>query len=677
MVTLPALTPAPVGAAEDDEPSPLTVELGRLSPSTIPDRGRIIMAGTVRNDSDETWSAINVHPVVSATPMTDREQLTAAAASEATAEIGTRLYGPDQFDPIGDLLPGQRMPFRISLRAEDLPHTPGVYWIGVHALGQNAEGRDEFADGRARTFIPFVPDDATSSVALVVPIRERVRRDDVGRLLNTSDWSETLADDGRLERIAALLNTSGGVAATMLVDPAVIDAVGSLAANNPALSLGEAPAEEPTESPSESPSPSRSLDRLGPTDRANAARWLAQVQAAASFQTVLGLGYADPDTSALARRRPALLRLATEESATAFERLGIAALPTVAPPSGWLDEDALGSIAADTMILVSDHAAPRTRTQWRTPTRQDLVFTDAQASSGGPGPTEPLDALAVRQRIVSDAALRALAGAKSPMVVALPDDWDPGARWEAADFFGGLNLPWLDLVPLRRAPAETTPSFGAALGYPISERRAEIGLANVAAARTLISTATVMGQLLRSTNDVRHGLTGIALDAVSSHARRDRVRAREQVLATDSTMRARLDKVSVIGTDFVTLSGGSGTLTVTLVNQLDQPITVGIEPRVSSSDVHIEAPEPLEMAPGQRTVLRLGARAASIGVHEVTLTPVTTKGAQLGTPLTFNLRTSQVGRLIWAILIGGGVLLFVMILRRIRRGIRKHRWRGQ
>jgi len=199
----------------------------------------------------------------------------------------------------------------------------------------------------------------------------------------------------------------------------------------------------------------------------------------------------------------------------------------------------------------------------------------------------------------------------------------------------------------------------------------------VSAARSLVSTGAVLGQLLRSTNDARQGLIGIALEAVSSHARRDPARARAEVLATNTAMRARLAKVSVIGTDFVTLSGGSGTLTVTLVNDLDQPITVGIEPRSSSPDVRIHTPEPLEMAPGQRTVLRLKATASTIGVHEVTLTPVTSEGTELGTPLTFSLRTSQVGRLIWGVLVGGGALLVVMILRRILRGLREHRWRGQ
>jgi hypothetical protein len=703
---LPVLGSAPAGAArvaQDDAPAPLVVELTRLTPSTIPAKGRIVLAGIVRNASDETWSAINVHPFVSGAPMTSRDELSAAAESDPETEVGTRLYQVGQFAPIGDLAPGQSATFRISLKAGDLARSgvisgaPGVYWIGVHALGQNATGRDGLADGRARTFIPLVPPDARTSVALVVPLRERVRRDHLGRLLDTSDWSQTLADDGRLERIAALLNSAAGLPTSVLVDPAVIDAVASVAADNPALSLGKEPTEgpsdspsgSPSESPSESPvetpgeppggtvSPSRSGDRLGPVDRANAARWLAQVKTASSWQTVLGLGYADPDAASLARRRPATLALAAKESASAFKRLGVDAIPAVAPATGWLDDEALRSIADGTMVLVSDHAAPRTRTHWRTPEQQDLVFTDEQASAGGPGPTDPLEALALRQRIVADAALRAQEGSTSPMVVELPDDWDPGTHWQAADFFEGLNQPWLDLVPLGRAPAGTTPTFDAALGYSAAERHDEIGLANVSATRALSTTANVLGDLLRSTNDIRHGLNGIALEAVSYHARRDPVNARNQVLAVNTTMRDRLGKVAVVGTDLSTLSGGSGTLTVTLVNGLDQPITVGIQPRTSSPDVRIAATKPLDLAPGQRTVVRLRAKASSIGVHEVTLTPVTADGAELGTPLVFTLRTSQVGKLIWGILVGGGGLLVVMILRRIRRGLREHRWRGQ
>ena len=98
------------------------------------------------------------------------------------------------------------------------------------------------------------------------------------------------------------------------------------------------------------------------------------------------------------------------------------------------------------------------------------------------------------------------------------------------------------------------------------------------------------------------------------------------------------------GTDFVTLSGGSGTLTVTLVNGLDQPITVGLRSRTDSPDVKIETSDPVEPRPRQRTTIRLAGAPAASGVHEVTLFPVTDRGRAAGQPFTFSLRTSQVGQ---------------------------------
>jgi hypothetical protein len=80
------------------------------------------------------------------------------------------------------------------------------------------------------------------------------------------------------------------------------------------------------------------------------------------------------------------------------------------------------------------------------------------------------------------------------------------------------------------------------------------------------------------------------------------------------------------------------------------------------------------MQAGERTTLRLRV-SSGVGVHEVTLSPVTTQGENAGTPLTFGLRTSQVGRLIWYIIIAGGILLAVMIVRRIILRIRLNRWR--
>ena len=673
-----ALLPwTPASATDDDSrTTPLTVRLVRMT-AVVPAKGSIVLAGTVTNDSEDVWRAVNVHPFMSGSPMTTRDELAAAAATDPRSDVGNRLTGAGQFAPLGDIQPAQTLPFQIRLPVKDLPITQrqGVYWIGVHALGQGDSGARGVL-GRARSFIPLVNDKAAhTSLAVVVPVRAPVRRDTKGHLRGASAWSDDLGPDGRLGRIAGFVDSAGPTPLTMLLDPAVLDAVSDLAEDNPALSLGKPVKPGPSGSPS--PSPSRSGGRLGAGDSARASEWLTEVTTAARRHVALGLGYADPDIASLIRQGSPLYALANRLSAQTFKSLRIDAVPAVAPPTGWLQDDAIARLKQQTTVLVSDHAAPRTRTRWRGPGGQDLVFTDQQASTGGPAPTPALDALAVRQRVLADAALRTADNADGPMVVELPPGWDPGPDWQSADFFSSLDQPWLDPVALGPNTNRATPTFSAALGYPGAQQRLEIPVPNITAARALAQTTTALSQLLQSENTVAHDLAGIALGSVSVNARADVVEARLQVLDTNTAVRKRIGKVEVLGTDFVTLSGGSGTLAVTLVNGLDQPVLVGVDPHSSTSSVRIARARPAKLAPGERTVVRLKARASSIGVSRVTLTPVTQDGTELGTPLAFSLRTSKVGKTIWFVLIAFGALLVVMVLRRIRRGLVEHRWKGR
>src|SRR4051812_44443012 len=131
-------------AAEEADPTPLSVTMTLLSPSTMPAKGVITMSGTVRNDSTEDWTDINVAPFVSSTPITTRDELAEAAASAPDAAVGDRLTDPGLQVLVGDLAPDQEATFTVRVRVDALPISgaPGVYWIGVHALGTGTAGRD-------------------------------------------------------------------------------------------------------------------------------------------------------------------------------------------------------------------------------------------------------------------------------------------------------------------------------------------------------------------------------------------------------------------------------------------------------------------------------------------------------------------------------------------------------
>ena len=470
----------------------------------------------------------------------------------------------------------------------------------------------------------------------------------------------------------------------------MLEAVQTLGAGNPARRMTQA---SPGASGSPSPDPDGGADggadgasagaqgSTAPSDQPSdaasvAARdWLSRLQSQAQTprNRVLDPGYADPDVAALTRHLPDVLEESTALGGTTFDRLGIDARSAVAPADGLLPTSALGSIDQGSTVLLSDDARPSSDTGSRSrrtaPSGAPIVLSDSAAGSGGPAPGPTTSALAERQRIVSEAALRAQAGDRAPLVVSLPADWDPGADWQDADFFGGLDQPWLSLMPLDTSDAAPTLRN---LRYPASAVRAELGEDQLGAISSLRSTSKRYVDTLSRPAGTAARLRRLVVESASYHERGDAsapVRTRALAAGLDD----RLAKIKVVGSDFATLSGGSGSIVVTLVNDLDQTARVGLAVR-SSADLRITAPGPVTLLPGQRTTVPLSASSENNGVRSVVVTPVTAQGQSIGTPMRFSVRSSQVSLLVWGVIAAGGLLLVVMIVRRAtRRGLHRDR----
>ena len=704
-----AAAAGPRTAESQQQATPLKVALTSMTPGVVPRKGVITLTGRVTNASEDEWRGVNVAPFVASSPITTRDGLAEAVATAEDVYVGDRVIDARYNTALGDLAPGKTASFRLRLPVTALGATPapGVYWIGVHALGTSPDGRDDAADGRARTFIPLLsPSMARRSsvpVSMVLQLRERVRRDPAGRLNGPGRWVALTSSDGRLSRLADFAASAGSNPLTWVLDPAVLDALGDFAGGNRSLSLGSSdssssPAASPSPPESASPSPTPSAPaRVGAPEESQRDRArvvLDGLVSSARANTLLATGYADPDVAALARRQPDLIARANKLAARRLQARDLLGSPTVASPDGAFDADLLAQLSTDSLLLLSDRGDLEDPVSARVPTGQGVVFTDARASAGGPAPAAALNPLALRQRILSEAALEILSPSgpatsgstpgstpgstggsaqPRPLVVSLPAGWDPGRDWRGADFFSTLaETGWVRLAPVPRG-ASTTYTKG--LGYGPDQRQEEVGDANVAATRTLVRTGAVLGDLLDTTNNVDEVLTGAALAASSYSARVRSRKVVEQTQALDSAVRAQMSRVSVTGTDFVTLSGESGSLTVTLVNQMKQPITVALRVETSSPEVHVQTPGPVSMQPGQRTTRRLEVTSTGPAVHEIRVYPVTDKGDDVGSVFVFSLRISQVGQLIWYILGAGGTLLVVLIVRRIVLRIRNHRWR--
>ena len=238
----PGASAAAAAAHPADPEQPLVPRIRSISPDYVPDKGPIEIKGTVTNVSDRTWTAINVHGFMGDTPITTSEALSEATDTPTDAYVGDRITVPGTFDSISSLAPGDEASFTVRLPHSALPvTTAGVYWFGVHVLGDDGRGGPRIAVGRDRTFIPYVPADALGAgaqedAALVVPIRAGVTRAADGSVLDPDAWRQSLRS-GPLHAAVTTGASAQGRPLNWLVDPAVTDVVRRLAHGNPKRTL--------------------------------------------------------------------------------------------------------------------------------------------------------------------------------------------------------------------------------------------------------------------------------------------------------------------------------------------------------------------------------------------------------------------------------------------------------
>ena len=702
LTSLPLLATAlggPVSAdarAKAEGQDPLEITITGLSPSVIPRRGPVELFGTITNVSDETWSLINLYPVVSHTPITNAHDLEVGAQTDPAVVVADRIIDndPATHDLIDELAPGSSAQYSLTVPHDVLmaniaqPAAAGVYWLGVQALGQTTEGRNTSeglaADGRARSFIPLLPRQTDQvRAALVMPIRHSVTYNRNGRLGGIRRWARDLAPGGRLDNLLDFAAAAPPGAVTWLIDPSVLEAVRRIGAGNPPRDLGPVSdqSESPSESPEESASDSATVGGAGnaAVRRDNNARlareWLDRVVAQTRDDAVLGLPYGDVDMAAANDLDPQVAVRGLAMSASSFQELGIDAEPTVAPPSGYLSAISVAGLDNDVTILASDAvlAKPPELPPDKLADHPGVVTVndhtvhlyDASASLGGPGPNNPLGDLAVRQRLVSEAALRSISHSTDPLVVSMPADWNPGAA--RPGLFSDLDDSWLSLVPLPSL-AQVDPPLVAAddLVYPEREITLELDGGNFDAAERLFRAGATLQSVLNESSTIEREVAAQALTTTSYYMRANPTRAAVDAAEARRTIQRLFKRIQISAPPYVTLSSTSGRFRVDVRNDLEQPVSVKIKSLVDD-ELEIDGPARIGVEGNRITSVFLQVRSTGLGVHQVKLVLTDEEGTRLGPAADLPIRSSQSGRVIWVIIGVGAALLFGAITLRLFR----------
>jgi hypothetical protein len=145
-------------------------------------------------------------------------------------------------------------------------------------------------------------------------------------------------------------------------------------------------------------------------------------------------------------------------------------------------------------------------------------------------------------------------------------------------------------------------------------------------------------------------------------------------------VQADTKKVRIIGRTLITLSSSSGTIPVTVTNDTDQSVIVGllVRPRVPTR-LTTTTPAPISIGPGRKATIRVPAMAYANGITQVEVRLMTAAGVPYGPPVTLRVNAASFGTAGVSILLGLVIILFTAAgVRNIRRllAARRHLWRG-
>ena len=717
----PAPLPAPAAGAPDRYEPALEVTIDSMTPSYLPESGPIRVTGSVTNVDDVPWTTVNLYSFFGDAPLTTEAELAEAARSNPLVFAGKRITEESASDSVGDLEPGETSRYSLTV-ARDLLRTTGdgVYWFGVHAMGESEDQpRDDVADGRARTFLPFRSAETKGSVktALVLPLRGYLPYAPDGSLDQLPRLGRTLSIDGRLRNLVDFAASAGTLPVSLLVDPALPDAVRRLAQGNPPRSITPTPASsgEPTPSGSPSGSPSELTsesasqsasesadaatsedagagagseegdaagDQSGASTSADqdtldaASGWLGRFAEAAGGSELITLPYGDLDVPAAAAHRPSAYDLARSRPGRVLSTLsGDAAaapsdlLPAVAAPSGYLDPRGFQLLEPGTTVLLTDEAFGGEAPGVANIEGHRVAVTSSGAADGGPGPGDRYTSLQLRQRILSEGLARLLTPGRRPLVVLMPPQWEAD---DASAFFTGLDTSWIDQTTVRDAISRTGRAVPVGdLTYPEAQLRRELGPASFEVFDDLVAAGDTLQNLLTRNSGVATTVTDQALAGLSYGARDVPLAARAEMRRSTATIEAELAKVEISAGPGVTLSSSDGGFAAVITNGLDEPVTVGVVASSAGNGIEIAPVEPVEVAADSRATIVLDAHANRAGVSNVTLQLTDVEGNVLGASDTLPIRSAQVSKVIWLILGTGLGLLFLAIIGRLVRRVRR------
>ncbi len=680
LIAVPAAA-APAQVSTEDAPAPsvrvVVDTFGPLLPGpddTIRIRGRLI--STARTELTD----VSVQVRRSTSPLEARKQVTQISESAMSPETGDPdrqvLYSTRTV--VADTLPpGGRRSFSLRIPASQLGLTSaGTYVLGIEAIGRES-GVDEFdtRKGILRTFLPWYPPGSEITPIDLVwlwPLADWPARTADGILLD-NQTPTALSDGGRLANLLAV-GSKHRSTVSWIADPALLQTASVMTRGYQVQQDGTV--------------------FIGDREE-QAQAWLTGLAAATRTTGMRSLPYADVDASAVTRAD-----MSNDVVRSVTQGPGIATAAVGAPvpgdlywaPFGRIDRPSLNVLASAgvTDLVLSADAMPPTDESQSTEGLATAVLPTSVGSMRvvltDPGLTRTLglpqrgasDVIVARQRFLAETALIAETlpdGQSARSVVAAPDSvrWSATASLVSPLLRATRNAPWLSPLTLAELLDSPPPSTSRERGgYGEKARDAELDAAYMARVARVSDQLDTFTSVIDNPTGISEPFAEALLRSESSAWRNEVQTGNALVASIGAQLVEETARVRVLSEGTITFSGDTGRVPVTITNDLDRSVTVGLVLRARPAlRLSSEPLTQIRIDAGRMTSVDIDARVIGGGPLTVDVQLLGPDGQSYGSPATITVTSTAYARAAAYVVAAAFVAILVFVVVGVIRRIRK------
>lgn len=654
---------------------PMTLSIDDVSPATLTVGRPIEVSATVTNNSSRTYTRLRASLWMPSTPASQRAGLTEITSVPTSRPQGSRLDSHTL--AVGNLAAGESQEFSIKVPYDDLGldlgttgTQAGVYPVSVSVEASYGPVSDTMV-AADRTLVALPPLDTSRmhgvSSVLMVPVSAPVVR-----LVNGDFVDERLGESlatGRLRHVLDAATAAPPGTMTIAVDPALVRAARAMATGYRVRRA-------------DTPIQKARRGRFAAQSR----EWVRDLVDVGAEQDLVLLPWGTPDVQSLSRARMSTVvrhsMRASVEFAGRFTPFSGARV-VAWQPGGMLSRRAIRNVdasAASTQVVNVDSlpelyddtdpdAYPRSWVALRGASGPMPVV--AASSRMGGIPLRPdTTGLELRQALLAEGVVRAMTPQSPPVqTFALPFNWNPGPDAISTDMsttysprlVSGGRL--LDLQVTRTEPYR---------GEVEGDRRLRLPDRTLALLPTYRrARVRVLDMLVRPRRGESRFSEQLAEGASAWWAMFPRAGVHQMQRLVDNA-RGDLASIDVGVPSFVTQSSASGKFPISVSNNLAVPVDVSLRLTPDNSDISFTVPTSVRLRAGQRSDIQVNTHADGSGLASVRVWVVTPGGYRVSGEKTLQVRSTQIGLVIWVLMGTGLAVLLGAAAIRLARRIRRH-----